>query len=174
LRREGEGDERAGAGHHRGERVGFGFFDGQRRADVEREGRGEDLASESVDRRGDGQARAVGIWQAHCINLPDVSVHLAGGRAFLRISMTFNGADATIDETKPMVIEGFAAGCTNVMGYEAETFFDLTTGKQLLHVYLPSGVPVPKVVEKGGVVKLEGAGCDQSYDLKKLPAAPSP
>ncbi len=57
-----------------------------------------------------------------------------------------------------------------MLGYEAHTFYDTATGKSLLRIHLPTGVPKPTISVAGSKVKLASAGCDRVLDL----AAPKP
>ncbi|HEU4536287.1 MAG TPA: hypothetical protein VFS00_19315, partial [Polyangiaceae bacterium] len=111
--------------------------------------------------------RRVGDWLTRCTNLPWHKAELVGG--VLHVTSTFDGTMAAVDESAPPP-EGWQMPCVNVVGYEAHTFYDTATGKNLLRIHMPTGVPNPTVSIAGSKVTLAGAGCDRVVDL----AAPKP
>lgn len=123
-----------------------------------------------VPKRGSGLfywTTRVGSWPAHCTNLPSPRPALVGDT--LHVEETFDGTMAALDESRALSAQPeWDMACTDVLGYEAHSFYDTVTGKRLLWVYMPKNVPRPTISIAGTKVTLAGAGCDRTVDLATL------
>ena len=101
------------------------------------------------------EAGRMGEWPAHCTNDPGASAVLVG--RILRITTSFSGSGGGIDAESA---EDFH--CIDVLGYTEDRFFDTRTGRRIATVTVPSGVPGPTISLQGDMVRLSGAGCDET------------
>lgn len=105
----------------------------------------------------------VGSWPAHCTNLPGATAVMAG--EFLHVTRTFDGTMAALDEEHESE-DAFMMPCADVLGYAEEILYETRTGNRVFRMYMPNGVPAPKLtVGEGGKASIRGAGCDRTVSL---------
>jgi tetratricopeptide (TPR) repeat protein len=115
-----------------------------------------------------------GDWPAHCTGAYGMMAKMDG--KFGWTTTTYNAAGGVMiqkgEDTKGAqgLVDQGDYFCANGVGSVDDAFYDLDTGKALLHVHRPIAInavaAVATVAMKNGVVSIGGPGCNQTVDLK--------